>query len=111
MKINNNLIININKNKIIRSFYKNINRNIIKYKVILKNFSKVNFLRNIKNIILIISSNFYSKIKIIYIEIKYLKLIFKVFLKIINIKYKFIDNKKIFNINNNNIIFLDVKLI
>jgi len=105
LEIDNNLIISVNKNKIIKSFYKSINRNIIRYKIILENFSKINLLKDTKNTILIISSNFYIKVKIIRIKIEYLKLIFKVIFKVINIRYKFSNNKKIVDINNNNYSF------
>jgi len=88
-----------------KSFYKSINRNIIKYKVIFKDFSKVNFLRNAKSTILTVLSNLYIKVKVICIEIEYLKLTFKIIFKIINIKYKFIDDKKIVDINSNNYLF------
>ena len=73
--------------------------------MIFKNLSKVSFLKDIKSIILLISSNFYTKIKVIYIEIKYLKPIFKMLFEVINISYKFTGNKKVININNNNYFF------
>jgi len=70
--------------------------------VILKNLSKVSFLRDTKSIVLVIPSNFYLKVKVICIKIEYLELVFKMLLEIINIRYKLTNNKKVIDINSNN---------
>ena len=70
--------------------------------MILKNLSKVSFLRDTKSIVLVIPSNFYLKVKVICIKIEYLELVFKMLLEIINIRYKLTNNKKVIDINSNN---------
>jgi len=73
--------------------------------MIFKNFSKVNFLRDTESTILAVSSNLYTKIKVIRIEIGYLEITLKISFKVVNIKYKFFDNKEIIDINSNNYFF------
>ena len=52
-----------------------------------------------------VSSNFYIKVKVICTEIEYLKLTLKIIFKVVNIKYKFTNDKKVIDINNDNYFF------